>query len=416
MADPQTSTLRLTQPLVGGDSGAWATLLNSDLAYIDAGVNGMLTIPVGGQTTYTLEAAGDAGDQARYAWYNFTGVLTANCTVTIPANQKIGIIKNGTTGGFNIVLTTGSGNSLTVSTASIVPYYCDGTNVVLLPWGGTSGGGGSGLTLPYIAISANTTVTAAQSGSFFYTASSAAFTVTLPAPVGINGVNFTFYNPENPGGTGYPVTLVIAGGQQFFHGGGVPFQTTSVVMPAGNTAGSFCTVTAFNGGYVISEVFGMAGAFSTLTAVANDALLYASGGQTIPANSLTVVTGWSAKFDRNGTNFNAASGFFTAPVNGYYQVSFSAILAAGSNMTLGAYWINGLYAPGSQPTVPNITSVDYFTRAGQQVGKPVTAIVYLKAGYTIAGYVQHNSASSLTNTGIDPTGGYPCYFSVAQIP
>ena len=88
MADPLTSTLRLTQPTVGGDSGAWGGLINGDLAYIDAGINGILAISINGLTSYTLEAAGDSGDQARYQWYNFTGTLAGNCTVTLPATRR----------------------------------------------------------------------------------------------------------------------------------------------------------------------------------------------------------------------------------------------------------------------------------------------------------------------------------------
>ncbi len=104
-----TPTLRLTEPTPVGDDGVWATYLNSDLVYIDQGINGLLSKSIAGLTTYTLVADGSASDEARYQVYTFTGALAANCTVTIPANAKVGLVRNNTTGGFNVILTTGSG-------------------------------------------------------------------------------------------------------------------------------------------------------------------------------------------------------------------------------------------------------------------------------------------------------------------
>src|ERR1700679_3086805 len=157
MADPLTSTLRLTQPTVGGDSGAWWGLLNSDMAYIDQGVNGILSINVGGGAPFTLEAAGDSGDQARYMWYKFTG-LGVNCTATLPPNQKIGLASNTSTS-FNLILTTGLGNTITLQPGQTFAFFCDGTNVGLLPWG-TPG------ILPALGVSTASTLTVAESGGY----------------------------------------------------------------------------------------------------------------------------------------------------------------------------------------------------------------------------------------------------------
>lgn len=181
MADPLTPTLRLTQPTVGGDLGSWGALLNSDWAYVDAGVNGILSIALS-SNTLTLEAAGDNGDQARYAFYKFTGTPGANCTVTMPANQKIGIASN-TISTYNVILTTGGGTSVTIFPGQTVAFYCDGTNVAALPWG-TPG------IIPAVGVTGTTTLTASQTGSFVEVQSGSSYTITLPPPVSNAGLTY----------------------------------------------------------------------------------------------------------------------------------------------------------------------------------------------------------------------------------
>ncbi len=89
-----TPTLRLTEPAILGDEGFWPTYLNDDMIYIDRGINGLLSKSIAGLTTYTLIADGSASDEARYQVYTFTGALSADCTVTVPANAKVGLVRN----------------------------------------------------------------------------------------------------------------------------------------------------------------------------------------------------------------------------------------------------------------------------------------------------------------------------------
>jgi hypothetical protein len=64
------------------------------------------------------------------------------------------------------------------------------------------------------------------------------------------------------------------------------------------------------------------GAFTTLNASGNDALLYQNtSGQVISNATVTTVTNWTKNFDRLGTNFNATTGVFTAPTTAYYEVN-----------------------------------------------------------------------------------------------
>lgn len=136
MADPLTSTIRLTQPTVSGDSGLWGGLLNGDLAYVDEAINQTITVSIA-DTNVTLTADGSSSDQARYLRYNFTGALTADRTVTLPANVKVGYASNNTTGGHNVILSAG-GTTLTLASSAWALFQCDGSNITRLPIAGTS--------------------------------------------------------------------------------------------------------------------------------------------------------------------------------------------------------------------------------------------------------------------------------------
>lgn len=200
MTDPVTSTLRLTQPTVGGDAGQWGTILNSNLAFTDAGVNGIKAITLS-TASYTLADAGDANDEARSAWYSFSGAPGANVTVTLPANDKIGIASNALTGGYQITMTTGSGSTAVIDNGSTVMFYCDGTNVVLLPWG-TPG------TLPAISVTGASTLNYAEKGAYVQITLGSNYTVGLPTPVGHAGDTYLL---DFLSGTG-TVTLSAAAG------------------------------------------------------------------------------------------------------------------------------------------------------------------------------------------------------------
>ncbi|AOJ10339.1 hypothetical protein [Burkholderia mayonis] len=67
-------------------------------------------------------------------------------------------------------------------------------------------------------------------------------------------------------------------------------------------------------------------AATTLSAAGNEALTYGSaGGQSIPNNTATTLTGWTQITDRLNANFNASSGVYTALATGYYLVSAQII-------------------------------------------------------------------------------------------
>jgi hypothetical protein len=97
------------------------------MTYIDEAINQSVTVNIA-DTNVTLTADGSSSDQARYLRYNFTGALTADRTVTLPANVKVGWASNNTTGGHNVILSAG-GTTLAIGNSAWNFFYCDGTNV-----------------------------------------------------------------------------------------------------------------------------------------------------------------------------------------------------------------------------------------------------------------------------------------------
>jgi phage tail protein X len=82
-------------------------------------------ISVAGTGTYTL-----AGSELNRIVYKFTGALTGNKTVVVPATVQQYWIDNSTTGSYTLTVKTSAGTGLVVNQSSRGIYYCNGTDVV----------------------------------------------------------------------------------------------------------------------------------------------------------------------------------------------------------------------------------------------------------------------------------------------
>src|SRR5215469_13139557 len=122
--------------MVPGDPAVrdqWGTVYDNTMAVIEQAIAGGAPISIDGLAAYPLTTANNAPDQARQMIYMFTGALSGTCTITIPAVPKIMLVRNATTGGHLVTLTTGVTGG---RTASVMPglaawLMCDGTNVDL---------------------------------------------------------------------------------------------------------------------------------------------------------------------------------------------------------------------------------------------------------------------------------------------
>jgi hypothetical protein len=98
MADPQTPNIGLNVPTTGSDTGTWGLSLNANFDAIDSAFGGSTTIPIVGGTV-TLIAT-----QLPFATIQFTGILTSNATIVVPAYSGELTFVNNCTGAFTVTV------------------------------------------------------------------------------------------------------------------------------------------------------------------------------------------------------------------------------------------------------------------------------------------------------------------------
>ncbi len=234
-----TTALRLAKQAAGENSWTWGTLFNQQFAdLIDTAIAGYTSVALA-DADKTLTAANGAADEARSMSLLITGALTAARSVVVPTTAKLYFIKNGTTGGFGITVTTSAGTGITISNGKSAAVLCDGTNVIdafnQLPTDTTINGNTVGyLELPVNAQSADYTMVLSDSGKQIYhpVADVTARLWTIPANASVAfplGTALTFTNDIGAG----TITLSIASDTLVFAPSGA---TGSRTLAAGSVA------------------------------------------------------------------------------------------------------------------------------------------------------------------------------------
>lgn len=130
MASTYSPSLRLELIDTGDQSGLWGDTTNTNLgSLIEQAITGVESIPML-DADYTLSALNGSPDEARNAVLIFTSAssLTASRNIIIPADEKVYIVKNSTTGGQSIIVKTSGGTGVTVPNGAVLQLYCDGIN------------------------------------------------------------------------------------------------------------------------------------------------------------------------------------------------------------------------------------------------------------------------------------------------
>ena len=124
MPSSYTTRNRLNKQATGEGTNIWGTVLNSGVFdLLDFAADGITTISAAGATTLTT--ANGTTDQARARILNITATTAA--TVTIPALEKLYIVRNAASNADHIV--TNGSSSVTVYAGEIVPLITDGTTI-----------------------------------------------------------------------------------------------------------------------------------------------------------------------------------------------------------------------------------------------------------------------------------------------
>jgi len=211
MASTYSTSLRLQLIGTGDQAGTWGTTTNTNLGtLLEQAITGYQLISIAGLTTYTLSNYNGVSDESRNAVLSFTGALSGDCTVTTPAVNKVYIIQNSTSGGKNVIMSTGSGSTISVPSGLTYIIYSDGTNFYLASsynagnvtiTGGTINGTTIGNSVP----AAGTFTNFATSGTVTFGGTGA---ITLPSGTtaqepGTPVVGMLRFNTSTPGFEGY---------------------------------------------------------------------------------------------------------------------------------------------------------------------------------------------------------------------
>lgn len=127
MTDPTTPNKFLNQPTRGSDVGTWDTPLNANASILDNSLGGVVTVALT-NSNITLSA-----NQYQCVFINFTGAISANVAVTLPAVGSFYTIQNLTsnTSAFYITMLTTAAGGQVIGIPPGVPteIMTDGVNV-----------------------------------------------------------------------------------------------------------------------------------------------------------------------------------------------------------------------------------------------------------------------------------------------
>ncbi len=132
MPSTYTTSLKLTLPATGENSGTWGTLVNDGITtLIDRSIAGTTSISLNNTTDYTLSIGdGSSPNESRYMFITATGALTSTWNVICPALSKLYVFTNNTTGGYAVTFKTSAGAGISVPNGKRVVLYCNGTDVL----------------------------------------------------------------------------------------------------------------------------------------------------------------------------------------------------------------------------------------------------------------------------------------------
>jgi len=128
MASTYTSNTGIEKPGSGEQSGTWGNTVNTNSDILDRALNGILTLGLSGANS-TLTTTDGTLSNGQYKLISFTGSPSANHTVNVLPNdsQKIYFLNNTTNQ--TVIISQGTGASVTLPAGESDVIYCDGGGV-----------------------------------------------------------------------------------------------------------------------------------------------------------------------------------------------------------------------------------------------------------------------------------------------
>ena len=122
------NNLRLKEIATGDESGTWGTTTNTNLELLGEALGFGTEAITTNADTHTTTVADGSADAGRAVYIIYTGTLDSACTITIGPNtiKRVHVIKNGTSGSQNILISQGSGANITIAAGQTKVVSLDG--------------------------------------------------------------------------------------------------------------------------------------------------------------------------------------------------------------------------------------------------------------------------------------------------
>ena len=115
MASSYTSRIRLEKQADGENPNSWGLIMNQNVIdRVDEAVAGYTVVSVS-SVAVSLTTNEGSTDEARNATLELAGALTADVTVTFPAQEKTYFVHNNTSGNFDVLLKPTGGTLVTAT-------------------------------------------------------------------------------------------------------------------------------------------------------------------------------------------------------------------------------------------------------------------------------------------------------------
>jgi len=405
MASTYSTSLRIQLIGTGDQSGVWGTSTNNNLGtLIEQAITNVGSITLSG-STYTLTSYNGITDESRNAVLVFSGSLGSACTVIAPAVPKTYIVRNNTSGGQNVIMSVGSGSTVTVANGQTFIVYSDGSNFYSASNYNSGSVAITGGTIDNTIIGATTPV-----NGYFYD-----LTVYDNATFGVSNAAQTVSIS-----TASPCIVTMAVGSTPANNSQVTFTSTGT-LPTGISAGvtyyvvkiNSTTFNLSNTSYGSANVNTSSGYTGTISMVVNSSVTFSTPTVNIPNNltftgtgAITLPTGSTAQQPGTPVNgmirYNSTAQYFEGYTNGAWNQ-----IGATSSTTTNGLWQNNQTISSTQTIASgySASSAGPITLAPPVAAQTVTITIASPGVLTVpTTALATNSTLILSTTGALPTG------------
>jgi hypothetical protein len=132
MASTASTRLRLELQADGENDSTWGSKANAVFNLIEEATDGYLAKSVAGSSNVTLTSTNFVSDESRQRVLSFTGTLTGNINVIVPATEKFYIIHNATSGSYTLTFKPSGGTGVVMVQGNKYVVYTDGSTMFIV--------------------------------------------------------------------------------------------------------------------------------------------------------------------------------------------------------------------------------------------------------------------------------------------